>query len=80
MLGMAEKKNAHKGIQVPFRVEDALLVKALDDYADSVRRSRNMAIILLLEEALKQKGFWPPPKGEAAAEAPPPEGPKRKKK
>ena len=45
---------------MPFRVEDVRLVEALDRYADSVRRSRNMAIVLLLEQALTEAGFWPP--------------------
>ncbi len=66
MLVMAKKKQAdskkdqHKGQQVPFRVEDPRLVDALDAYAESVRRSRNMAIVLLLEQSLAEAGFWPP--------------------
>ncbi len=71
MLGMAKKKtdkkaasgkqsDAHKGMQVPFRVDDPRLVEALDDYAESIRRSRNMTIILLLEQALETVGYWPP--------------------
>jgi hypothetical protein len=74
MLGMAKKKtdkktdrtasgkrpNAHKGTQVPFRVDDPRLVEALDAYAASIRRSRNMTIIILLEQGLEQVGHWPP--------------------
>jgi hypothetical protein len=70
MLDMADKKktgrggdkksDAHGPIQVPFRVEDPRLVEALDRYADSIRRSRNMTIVLLLEQALEQAGHWPP--------------------
>ncbi len=56
------KGDAHKGTQVPFRVDDLRLVEALDAYAESERRSRNMAIIILLEDALKAVGFWPWPR------------------
>jgi hypothetical protein len=66
---MAKKKkraNSHKGLQVPFRVDDPRLVAALDDYAASIRRSRNMAIVLLLEDALSRIGRWPP--GESVDE------------
>jgi hypothetical protein len=60
---MAKKRkgDAHKGVQVPFRVDDVRLVEALDACADRERRSRNMTIILLLEEALTARGLWPPP-------------------
>jgi hypothetical protein len=51
--------DSHKK-RVPFRVDDPRLVEALDRYADSTRRSRNMAIIVLLEQALTEAGFWPP--------------------
>ena len=67
MLVMAKKKpseeqqpDPHKGVQTPFRAVDGRLLDALDGYAKSIRRSRNMAINLLLEEILQQKGFWPP--------------------
>jgi hypothetical protein len=55
------KPDAHQGAQIPFRVADERLVEALDAFAKSERRSRNMAIIILLEEALKARGFWPWP-------------------
>lgn len=63
MLGMAKKKkpDAHKVPQVPFRPDDLRLIAALDAYAESIRRSRNMTINLLLEEGLRATGFWPPP-------------------
>lgn len=66
MLGMAKKKkpDAHKAPQVPFRPDDPRLVAALDAYAKSIRRSRNMAINLLLEKGLEAEGFWPPPQEE----------------
>lgn len=51
----------HKGIQAPFRVPDPRLLGAVQAYADRHRRSRNMAIILLLEKALRDEGLWPPP-------------------
>lgn len=54
----------HKSPMTPFRADDPRLIAALDDYAESIRRSRNMAINLLLEEILKEKGFWPPPAGQ----------------
>lgn len=64
MLVMAEKKkpkrDAHRAMQVPFRVDDPQLIEALDAYAAGQRRSRNMAIVLLLEEGLERAGFWPP--------------------
>lgn len=56
-----KKPDPHRGVQIPFRVDDPRLIEQLDLYAEEVRRSRNMAIILLLEEILKQKGYWPPP-------------------
>jgi hypothetical protein len=60
---MAKKKRGgpEKVPQVPFRPDDLRLVAALDAYADSIRRSRNMAINLLLEKGLEEAGFWPPP-------------------
>lgn len=65
MLLMAKKRNQqpndpHKGTQVNLRVIDPRLLRALDAYRHRVRRSRNMAINLLLEQALTQEGFWPP--------------------
>ena len=57
------RTDAHKGLQIPFRVDDPRLVDALDAYAESERRSRNMVIVLLLERALMQAGFWPPKEG-----------------
>jgi hypothetical protein len=45
----------------PFRPEDNRLFDALDAYAKRIRRSRNMAINLLLEEAMEREGLWPPP-------------------
>jgi hypothetical protein len=58
---------ATRYFQIPFRVEDEQLVAALDNYAKSVRRSRNMAIVILLEEALALHGFWPPTADEPPA-------------
>ena len=58
----------HQGAQTPFRAVDAQLLVALQAYAKSVRRSRNMAMNILLEEILQAKGFWPwppPPRDEA---------------
>lgn len=61
-----ESADPHKGFQINLRVEDPNLVEALKAYAKSVRRSRNQSIVLLLEEILQQKGFWPwPPERES---------------
>jgi hypothetical protein len=59
---MSKKKqvDAHRGRLVSLRIEDARLIEALDAYAAATRRSRNMGIIVLLEEALERAGFWPP--------------------
>jgi hypothetical protein len=48
----------------PFRPEDKRLLLALDIYAKRIRRSRNMAMNLLLEEAMQREGLWPPPEGK----------------
>jgi hypothetical protein len=73
---MTEKKKDGK---VLFRADNPRLIDALDTYADSVRRSRNMAINILLEEALTKHGFWPPPEGESpAGEDEPPKRGKKK--
>jgi len=45
--------------QFPLRIRDANLIAAVDLYAKSVRRSRTMAVVLLLETALEKEGFWP---------------------
>ena len=55
--------------QRPFRPEDPALLGAIDAYAASIRRSSNMTMTLLLEEALRAHGFWPPPEPEAEAPA-----------
>jgi hypothetical protein len=72
MISLMSKQ---KDGRVLFRADDARLIEALDAYADSVRRSRNMAINLLLEEILTQHGFWPPEEEDE-----PPEGSKRRPK
>jgi hypothetical protein len=77
MLVMSKKDG-----KVLFRADDARLIEALDAYADSVRRSRNMAINILLEEALASHGFWPPqpvepPTGGDEPQEPPKRGKKK---
>lgn len=62
---MAEKKPKPSPIvpvatQHSLRVDDGRLLEALDVYAKRIRRSRNMAIQLLLEKAMEQEGLWPP--------------------
>jgi hypothetical protein len=53
-----------KAASTPFRPEDPRLLDALDVYAKRIRRSRNMAINLLLEEAMEREKLWPPPEAE----------------
>ncbi len=53
---VAEKK----ATSTPFRPDDPRLLDVLDVYAKRIRRSRNMAINLLLEEAMQREGLWPP--------------------
>jgi hypothetical protein len=48
---------------VLFRAEHPQLVRAIDAYAKANRRSRNMAMNLLLEEALTSHDLWPPASG-----------------
>ena len=51
-----------------FRFEDSRLLNALDVYAKRTRRSRNKAVEVLLEEAMRQEGLWPPPEAEGGDE------------
>jgi hypothetical protein len=55
-----------KAASTPFRPEDPRLLDALDAYAKRIRRSRNMAINLLLEAAMENEGLWPPAEGRKA--------------
>ena len=43
------------------RVEDRRMLDALGSLAKRQRRSGNMALQVLLEDALKEAGLWPPP-------------------
>lgn len=59
---MAKKKpkseeDPHRGISIGFRADRQALVDTLGRYADQIRRSRNMAMILLLEKALAAEGL-----------------------
>jgi hypothetical protein len=49
-----------RSASTPFRPDDPRLLDALDVYAQRIRRSRNMAMNLLLEAAMEQEGLWPP--------------------
>ncbi len=65
MLVMGKKKPAEeaspdRGPQILFRPYDERIIAALDAFARSVKRSRNNAMLILLEEALRSHGFWPP--------------------
>ncbi len=42
------------------RLPDSRLAVVLDEYARRTRRSRNLAIVVLLEEAMQREGLWPP--------------------
>ena len=55
-----EETLERKATSTPFRPEDMRLLDALDVYAKRIRRSRNMAINLLLEAAMEKEGLWPP--------------------
>jgi hypothetical protein len=50
-----------KTLSTPFRPDDPRLLDVLDVYAQRIRRSRNMAMNLLLEAAMEREGLWPPP-------------------
>lgn len=66
MSGMAKKKavpapaDDPKWQQINLRIDDPKLLEAIDAWADKHRRSRNMAMILLLERQLANEGVWPP--------------------
>ena len=63
---MGKKKDATshadepKWQQINLRIDDPRLLSAIDGWADKNRRSRNMAIILLLERMLTNEKMWPP--------------------
>jgi hypothetical protein len=70
---MAKKKTNHnpspddnsapgeaESINILLRGLDPSLVEALDQHAKRNRRSRNVSIILLLEEAMQKQGLWKP--------------------
>jgi hypothetical protein len=70
MLSMAKKRPIKaeqpkpEQAQTPFRCDPALM-DAIDAYAQDNRRSRNLAMVILLEQALKAVGYWPPPPAQA---------------
>jgi hypothetical protein len=47
-------------VNILLRGLEPSLVEALDQHAQRTRRSRNVAIILLLEEAMQKQGLWSP--------------------
>lgn len=62
-----EPESPHQEEPLPdahlLRFDDLRLVKAIDEWKKTVRtlrKSRNLAIIVLLEEMLQIKGYWPP--------------------
>jgi hypothetical protein len=67
MLGMKEKKKSvpsgdkqAEPTVFPLRLPDSRLADALDEHARRSKRSRNMAIVVILEEAMRSAGLWPP--------------------
>ena len=76
MQGMAKRKKpdlqqqehneAKEGF--PFRFVDRRLREVVQAFADHDRRSLNLAMTILLEEALKARGLWPPPSQPSAPE------------
>lgn len=46
--------------QLNIRVLDERLPAAIQRYAKATRRSANLAMNYLLENALAKEGFWPP--------------------
>jgi hypothetical protein len=72
-----KRDDTHRGIQIPFRVDDLRVVEALDAYAAATERSRNGATLYLLKQALAAEGYWPPPEEEPSAETPKRKGGKK---
>jgi hypothetical protein len=63
---MAKKKDQppeppEEAIRILLRVFDERLIEAIDSQATLDRRSRNLMMLILLEEALAARGVWPPP-------------------
>lgn len=46
---------------ISLRIIDPRLLAAADRCAEHDRRSRNLMLNILLEEALTARGYWPPP-------------------
>ncbi len=69
MLTMSKKKPKPEPVdtsqepvtQVLFRSDDDRLFATVDIVARSLRQSRNMALNILVEEALAARKLWPPP-------------------
>ena len=65
MLTMSKKKPTTEPQEQPpdsilIRLPDPRLAAVLEEYATQTRRSRNLAIVVLLEDAMKEAGLWPP--------------------
>ena len=50
----------HRPTAFLLRVADGRVLEALARYASASRRSQNMALVVILEEALREAGLWPP--------------------
>jgi hypothetical protein len=63
---MTRKKKTDRGegspapATFPLRLPDGRLADALDEHARRSKRSRNMAIVVILEDAMRAEGLWPP--------------------
>ncbi len=71
MLDMAKKTNKPPPEPEPLeplgvltRFPDRRLVAALDRWAERRHLSRNMALVVLVEAAMKKEGLWPVGGGE----------------
>ena len=70
MLAVSKKKSTNGQQPKPsqeqppdsilIRLPDPRLAAVLEEYAQLTRRSRNLAIVVLLEDAMKEAGLWPP--------------------
>ncbi len=64
MSVMAKKKPATEKTeevrQIIYRPDSQEIVDAIEGQAKKDRRSRNLMIQILLEEALRARGAWPP--------------------
>jgi hypothetical protein len=68
MTRKKRKRAPDEPISFQVRLRDETLLAALQAFAGQNRWSRNQALIVLLERALRTEGLWQPP----PAQSPPP--------